>query len=104
MAINKQENRYGSLFEKTFKRIEVTSIRYLTNLVFYIHANPQLHGLVKDFRDYPWSSYQPILNNAPVAIEKDKVLEWFSSKDNLVSFYNSKMELAMLKELMIEED
>jgi len=59
---------------------------------------------VKDFRDYPWSSYQPILNNAPVAIEKDKVLEWFSSKDNLVSFYNSKMELAMLKELMIEED
>jgi len=26
MAITKQENRYGSLFEKTFKRIEVTSI------------------------------------------------------------------------------
>jgi putative transposase len=33
-AINKQENRHGSLFEKPFKRIEITSVSYLSNLVF----------------------------------------------------------------------
>lgn len=104
MALNNQENRHGSLFEKPFKRIEVKSTKYLANLVFYIHANPQLHGIVPDFRDYPWSSYQRILNHAPTALEKDKVLEWFSSKDNFISYHNSKMDIATIKELMIEED
>ena len=44
-AINKQQNRHGSLFEKPFRRKLVTNTQYLTNLVFYIHANPQPHGI-----------------------------------------------------------
>ena len=53
MSINKQETRTGSLLQKNFKRKEVDSTTYLSNLVFYIHANPQQHGIVDDFRMYP---------------------------------------------------
>jgi putative transposase len=104
MAINKQEKRTGSLFQKPFKRIEVTSRNYLANLVFYIHANPQLHKINPDFRDYPWSSYERILKNTPSALEKDGVLEWFSSKENYIHYHNSKLDIALIKQLMIEDD
>ena len=56
-AINKAYGRTGRLFSEHFGRIEVTSERYFTNLILYIHLNPQKHGFVKDFRDWPWSSY-----------------------------------------------
>ena len=64
-AINIQQNRHGSLFEKSFRRKLVGNTNYFANLVFYIHANPQLHGIVDDFRMYPWSSYDRIMRKTP---------------------------------------
>ena len=101
-AINKQQNRHGSLFEKAFKRKEVTNERYLANLIFYIHANPQLHDICEDFRQYPWSSYERILRNKPSKLDKQQVLEWFNSPDNYVAYHAQKIDIAMIKELMIE--
>ncbi|MFC1464036.1 MAG: transposase [Candidatus Brachytrichaceae bacterium NZ_4S206] len=57
-AINKAYGRTGSLFEERFRRIEVTSHIHFTNLIFYIHFNPQKHGFVEDFRTWPWSFLQ----------------------------------------------
>jgi REP element-mobilizing transposase RayT len=91
MAINKQQDRTGSLFQKPFKRLQVNNTRYLANLVFYIHANPQLHSIVPNFRDYPWSSYNRILDNKPTALNKSAVVEWFSSPANYVSYHTKKM-------------
>jgi REP element-mobilizing transposase RayT len=102
-AINKQRNRHGSLFEKPFRRKLVTDTRYLANLVFYIHANPQLHGIINDFRQYPWSSYERILKNSPTRLQKDAVLQWFSSKENYVSYHERTMDIDSIKELMIDD-
>jgi len=101
-AINKQQNRHGSLFEKPFRRKHVTNTRYLANLVFYIHANPQLHGIVDDFRMYPWSSYERMLRTVPSKLQKEEVLQWFSSADNYIAYHGQKIEIAMIQELMIE--
>ncbi len=65
-SINIATNRSGSLIETPFKRIEVKNETYLTNLIWYIHNNPQKHGFVNDFRDYPHSSYQAHLSNRMV--------------------------------------
>jgi putative transposase len=62
-AINKAYGRTGSLFEHPFERIEVTSERYLMRLVTYIHRNPHTHGLVGDFRDWPYSSYHALCSS-----------------------------------------
>ena len=103
MSINKQEGRVGSLFQKNYKRIQITTSNYLTNLVFYIHANPQLHGLTDDFRMYPWSSYNGILLNAPSKLKKENVLEWFNDKDNYAKYHAEKANINLIKNLIREE-
>ncbi|MFY9151805.1 MAG: hypothetical protein WAO52_07325 [Prolixibacteraceae bacterium] len=86
-AINIQERRTGSLFQKPFKRLEVTSTKQLVNLVQYIHFNPQKHGITDDFRQYPWSSYDRIIRNKPSKLKKDEVLKWFRNKENYVNYH-----------------
>jgi putative transposase len=100
-AINKQENLVGSLFQKPFKRIEIKTNQHLLNLVFYIHANPQLHNITGNFRKYPWSSYEAFLDNKHSDLQKE-VIEWFDDKDNFLGFHNQKAEIAEIKNLVFE--
>lgn len=60
-SINKQEGRMGSLFMKPIKRIRVSDDDYFRTLLVYIHTNPMLHGVRRDFENYYWSSYQAYL-------------------------------------------
>jgi putative transposase len=76
-AINKAYGRSGSLFEHPFERIEVTSERYLVRLVTYIHHNPQRHGMVTDFRTWPYSSYHALCATQPTHLRRDEALAWF---------------------------
>ena len=91
-AFNKAYRRTGSLFERPFRRIEVDADTYFTQLVAYIHQNPERHGLVADFRDWPFSSYQAILSHAPTRVQRDEVLDWFGGRDNFVDFHTSEVD------------
>ena len=77
-AFNKAYQRTGSLFEKPFRRKLVDSDRYFAALVIYIHHNPQKHGFVDDFRDWPHSSYRAILSHKPSRLQREVVLDWFA--------------------------
>ena len=77
MAFNKQHNRVGTLFQTPFKRSKISTNDYLVKCVHYIHANPQKHGLIEDFRDYPWSSYQSYLSEKPTKLRRHEGIEWF---------------------------
>jgi REP element-mobilizing transposase RayT len=101
-AINKQENRHGSLIENPFKRKEITNTRYLANVVFYIHANPQLHGICDDFRHYPWSSYKRILLSKPSKLKKEEVMKWFISPENYLDYHSRRINLEEIRELIME--
>jgi len=59
-AINKQENRSGSLFrQKTkVKLVENTNKYYLFDVFNYIHQNPLRAGLVERMEDWEFSSYR----------------------------------------------
>ena len=78
-AINKAYTRTGSLFENPFGRVPVTTEPYLVYLVAYIHQNPQKHGFVADFNEWPFSSYHAVLSQKPTRLERDEVLAWFQS-------------------------
>ncbi|MBN2083819.1 MAG: hypothetical protein JW748_01245 [Anaerolineales bacterium] len=56
-SINFAYHRTGSLFQHPFRRIPVSHPEQAISLVRYIHQNPQHHGFVKDFRDWPFSSH-----------------------------------------------
>lgn len=86
-AINKTYQRTGSLFEKHFKRILVDSDSYFVQLVSYIHRNPETHGFIEDFRQYPYSSYQAIRFQKKSRIETEKVLQWFGTMDNFRRYH-----------------
>lgn len=80
IAFNKKHERVGTLFQTPFKRSLVDSEEYFTNLILYIHSNPQKHGYIKDFRTYKWSSYLSILNNSFNILHASEVIDWFGGK------------------------
>ena len=86
-GFNKAYGRTGSLFESSFKRIEVTTDRYFTQLLFYIHFNPQKHGFVKDFREWPWSSYSSLLDTKPTRLQRAEVMDWFGNTQHFQNFH-----------------
>lgn len=79
-AVNQQQNRTGSLFQKLFRRRRVESEAYLATLIGYIHRNPLHHGLSSDWMTYPWSSYRSLLSEQATRLKRDKILEWFGGK------------------------
>ena len=47
----------GHLFQGRYKAILVDEERYLLGLIRYIHQNPLRADLVKDLKNYPYSSH-----------------------------------------------
>ena len=86
-AFNKACHRTGALFQRPFGRIEVTSEGYLFRLVTYIHQNPQRHGFVADFREWPYSSYHTLLSEKATHLRRQDVLEWFGGRDSLMAMH-----------------
>lgn len=101
-AINKAENRTGSLFESPFRRIKVTSDSYFSHLVYYIHNNPKKHGFVLDFRRYRHSSYNSHLTSFQTKLKREELLEWFGSKEQYEIFHGMNHTESEIQDLVIE--
>ncbi len=86
-SFNRLHNRYGNLFQRPFKRKRIDTERYFHACVSYIHLNPQLHGIVADYRTYPWSSYARYLHPAPSKLPKTEMLEKFGGKQQFTEFH-----------------
>jgi REP element-mobilizing transposase RayT len=87
MAFNKQHNRTGTLFQTPFKRALIDNDQYFTKVIHYTHLNPQVHGLIKDFKEWKWSSYQAMLLDKTSKLKKQEVLEWFGNQENYKQFH-----------------
>ena len=88
-AINKATSRSGTLFEGRFKRKPVTEDSCFKALVAYIHQNPQMHGLIDDFRDWPFSSYQAMISREPTQLDREVTLAWFDDSRGLVKCHET---------------
>jgi REP element-mobilizing transposase RayT len=84
-SINHMYDRTGSLFQHRFGRIEVTSEIHCIHLIAYIHRNPQKHGFVEDFRDWPYCSYHAYLSQKNSRLKREGVLEWFGKENQAVA-------------------
>jgi putative transposase len=56
-AINKKSKRTGTLFEGSFKCIEVEDEKYMLELCRYIHRNPIDDEVVEKIEDWEFSNY-----------------------------------------------
>ena len=104
MAYNKQQDRVGTLFQTPFKRVQVDSEKYFAQLIYYIHANPQLHGLTSNFTSWPWSSYGAMLADKPTKLRKQEVVEWFGNIDEFRKYHTQAPALPLTDDLLLEDD
>jgi REP element-mobilizing transposase RayT len=85
-AINKQENRTGSLFQKNLKKKKIHNQNQLIWLVYYIYRNPIHHGLQHTL-NYKWSSYNALTSKSKTSLKRKEVFEWFGGKEAFLEFH-----------------
>jgi len=101
-AINKAYHRTGSLFEHPFHRVKVSNDGQFLRLVTYIHRNPQKHGFVDDFQDWPHTSYHTMTSQQPTRLERDAVLAWFDGVDAFMEAHQYEDEEDLTPSLVLE--
>ncbi|MFH1522813.1 MAG: transposase [Patescibacteria group bacterium] len=85
---NRKYERTGSLFENTFKSIEVKSDNYLIYLSGYINGNIEIHKICKA-ENWPWSSYKNYLGlRKGTLCTKNIILNDFKNIEDYRSYVN----------------
>jgi REP element-mobilizing transposase RayT len=102
-TINNRYHRVGTLFQGRFGRILVDSDSYFTHLIAYIHQNPQKHGFVDDFRDYPYSSYQAIVYQKKSRVKTDDVLSWFGGVEPFQQTHYHAVDERQIAHLIVDD-
>ena len=92
-AINKRFERTGSLFENPFGRKRVENAAYFKNLIIYIHQNPQTHGIVDDFKEWPFSSYQAFLSEKDTRMDKTAVFNHFNCPESFHTHHRAIIDI-----------
>ena len=80
-------NRKGNLFHRAFKRKRIKNEVHLKAVIRYINTNAEKHGIVEDFRNYTWSSFEEILLRYDERIESKEVLAIFGGKEQYLQFH-----------------
>jgi len=57
--------------------------RHFVQLVAYIHQNPEKHGFVDDFREWPYTSFHSLTAEKPTRLQRSEVLRWFGGLESL---------------------
>ena len=90
-AINKQQERTGSLFQKVYKRKTLLSREDLNQAICYVHHNPIHHNYTITYDQYRWSSYNQYLSkNADYTKYVDGL---FGNFDLMMAAHDSYKEL-----------
>ncbi len=76
---NFRHKKDGHLFQGRYKAILCDRDAYLLELSAYIHLNPVRAGIVKNLREYSWSSYGTyVKKNAQSLVAEDFLLSLFA--------------------------
>ena len=76
---------------------------YLLELIFYIHFNPQKHGLISDFRKWHWSSYGAIVKSSKTRLQRDEVIEMFGNEDEFEEYHTGIIDERKLSGVITED-
>lgn len=103
MSINVQEKRKGNLFQRGFKRKVIENEKYFYSAVYYIHANPVHHGLLKDLARYTFSSYDTLCGENETMLCRNELMEWFGGKNRFISYHTEMKRNSFNDDYMIED-
>lgn len=89
---NKLLSRKGGIFQSPFRRSIINDDVHLQQAIIYVHANAQKHGIVKDFKDYRYSSYHEILSGYSANVCIESVLDFFGGKDSFIQIHKAQVD------------
>jgi putative transposase len=103
---NKKNNRTGSLFEGTYKSVEIDSYSYFLNISLYINGNPEIHKIAKTDQ-WEWSSYYEYMDNVEYICFKYDIMKEFRAGSEeyqklLKHFIANSQSMKGLKRLCLE--
>ena len=101
-AVNKQEKRVGSLFQRPFRRRPVRKQTHFMELFRYIHLNPLYHGITKSFENYHGSSYAIFSSEKESFIEINETFQLFGGKQCFIEYHQLKNNSDLNKDILIE--
>jgi len=106
---NIKRKRFGRLFHGNFKAVRIENDSQLLHVSRYIHLNPFVAKIVKEPKNYQFSSYREYINSdlKQICDGKDYILSHFRREGAYADFVSDHMEyaesLAAIKHLFIEE-
>ncbi len=83
---NTKHTRVGPLLQGEFKAVLVESNEQFIHLSRYIHLNPIASLLVKDLKNFRWSSYEEYINNTQGICFKEEILNSFKTPQDYQQF------------------
>lgn len=83
---NTKHTRVGPLLQGEFKAVLVESNEQFIHLSRYIHLNPIASLLVKNLKDFRWSSYEEYINNTHGICAKEEILNSFKTPQDYEQF------------------
>lgn len=105
---NTRYHRLGHLFQGPFKAKRIENNEQLLHVSRYIHLNPLVGFIVKDLRDYLYSSYLEYLGLAKGTCQKELILDQFPSPKDYEKFVLDQKDYALrlekIQKLILEED
>jgi hypothetical protein len=99
---NKKYKRSGHLWQGRFKSWYVTDEAYLYTLMCYIEQNPIKANMVKDIKEYPYSSYHYFLNykNIPECLQNAWIVQNYrDDAEAIEDFLTNPVDTTQLQEL-----
>lgn len=91
---NTKYRRVGPLLQGSFKAVRMEDDEQLNHVSRYIHLNPLIDFLIKDLRNYQYSSYLEFVGNRAGFCQIKYVLENFSSKTDYEQFVLDQVDYA----------
>ncbi|NJK85859.1 MAG: hypothetical protein HC906_07710, partial [Bacteroidales bacterium] len=86
-AFNKVFERSGKLFKNNMELNEIGNMKYLKQLIAYIHYNPVKHGFVEEPGDWKYSSWGEYAVKTGIEVERGLGLGLFSGQENFRSYH-----------------
>ena len=65
---------------------------YLQQAIIYTNANAQKHKLVRDFANYPYASYQDVMQDRNAWIVVNDVIDFFGSKEKFEALHKVQVD------------
>ena len=99
---NKKYRRSGHLWQGRFKSWFVTDEAYLYTLMCYIEQNPIKANIVKDIKEYPYSSYHYFLNysDIPECLQDAWIVQNYRDDTEAIEvFLTNPVDTSQLQEL-----